>query len=220
MKKCPFCVEEIQEEAVKCRHCDEFLDQKSLQELLLSKKVDRQLFNAEEAADYLRVQRKTIDTWVKSNKIPFSKLPNKQIAFRKKDIDKWIGDNKVTEYHRFVSERKTLDDVLPPNYKPLTEDEELGEIIGELHEKYIARHCREDGFNEAEYARMLKGQFIKESILLPDKSHVKRQWDFKKRKYVVTSNQEGYDNYLKKDENWKNADFELTLLMQYLTACY
>jgi uncharacterized membrane protein YvbJ len=43
MKKCPFCAEEIQEEAVKCKHCGEFLIDAELRRM--EKGGDRKWFH-------------------------------------------------------------------------------------------------------------------------------------------------------------------------------
>lgn len=40
MKKCPFCAEEIQEEAIKCKHCGEFLNISSQSDIKVKSSID------------------------------------------------------------------------------------------------------------------------------------------------------------------------------------
>lgn len=43
MKTCPYCSEEIQDEAIKCKFCDEWLNKKQVNEVAKNDNVDRNL---------------------------------------------------------------------------------------------------------------------------------------------------------------------------------
>jgi len=94
------------------------------------------------------------------------------------------------------------------------------DYVRELREKYIVKHCKKYGANEDELAKSLKKTFSTLSMRATDKTRIKFEWDFKKRKYHLIEGEKAYKQYLKKDKKFDGVLFEMTILMQYLCACY
>ncbi|MCK9573479.1 MAG: helix-turn-helix domain-containing protein [Candidatus Omnitrophica bacterium] len=221
MKKCSFCAEEIQEEAIKCRFCGEFLDQKSLQESATFKKTNRVNLSRAAVAEYLCVPRTAIDAWVRQEKMPFSRIAEGRVIFRKSEIDRWIGTGDVTAYSRYVSSAKKMSDILPEGYKPPSEEQEWIDYVREVHEKFISKHARKQGISEEEYARGLKKQEVLRTISARAEGvRIKFSWDSKKKKYLITQGEEAYNKCLKNDQGFKSALNQLTILMCILDSWY
>jgi excisionase family DNA binding protein len=58
--------------------------------------------------DYLHVSAKWIHERTHLKEIPFYKLSNKQLRFRKRDIDKWLDSLKTPALNRFTGKMKLL----------------------------------------------------------------------------------------------------------------
>ncbi|MFH1507540.1 MAG: hypothetical protein ABIG46_03795 [Candidatus Omnitrophota bacterium] len=96
----------------------------------------------------------------------------------------------------------------------------MADYIRELREKYIIKDCRKHGWNEEEVVKSLKKSFSTLSTRAPDKTRIKFEWDFKKKRYNLMDEEEAYKKYLKKDKKFDGVLFEISVLMQYLTVCY
>lgn len=91
MKSCPFCAEEIQEKAMKCKYCKEFLQNA---ENILNMGIRKRLFDINEISVYLGLSVSAVRKWVRIGRIPFVKLGGK-IMFDIQKIDKWILKSSV-----------------------------------------------------------------------------------------------------------------------------
>ncbi|NLW36735.1 MAG: helix-turn-helix domain-containing protein [Syntrophorhabdus aromaticivorans] len=78
----------------------------------LSGKEERQtgeiIFDVPMLCEYLHVTPKWIHERTHLKEIPFYKLSNKQLRFRKKDIDKWLESCKTASINDFRGKLKIL----------------------------------------------------------------------------------------------------------------
>lgn len=71
-------------------------------------KQEDAVFDVPGLCDYLHISPKWIHERTHLKEIPFFKLSNKQLRFRKRDIDKWLESLKTPAMSQFTGKMKLL----------------------------------------------------------------------------------------------------------------
>jgi excisionase family DNA binding protein len=53
--------------------------------------IDGAVLDKPEAAEFLRIKRRTLDEWMRRKRIPFSKLPSGAVRFRKDQLLEFLA---------------------------------------------------------------------------------------------------------------------------------
>ena len=153
--------------------------------------------------------------------MPYSRLSNGHVVFRKFNIDRWIGQGDVTEYSRYVFNAKTVQDILPDSYKPPSAEQEWLDYVNDVHEKFIVKHAKKDGMTPEEYARGMKKKGLFRTIVQnTTDGKVRWDWDSKKNKHVVTEGKEAYKKHFMRNAQFQCVLIELGVLIRILDAWY
>lgn len=59
--------------------------------------AQQSIFRLEECAEYLRIAPQTLRNWVCAKKIPYTKVNNKILLFRRETIDAWLQAQEVKD---------------------------------------------------------------------------------------------------------------------------